>query len=176
MKTILVLFGTLFIISCSEVLFKSPQPAKAERIIKIPQELWGFYQSASDTIVISEYSIQFRSSMAMVQEINFDLRNEEVILKESNNNYYINLKVEEDDISAWQLARFNKSGKKLDVRYLENLDSINANININDSTDLFNNIEIKEKGEDKVMILDPKDFKVIDKLFDVAKSKIFMKK
>lgn len=173
MKIIISIALIILLASCGEVLFKIPQPEKADRITKIPDNLWGFYKSDNDTLLISEYAFQFRSSLAMVNEINFDLRNEEVILKKVNENYYLNIKKNEDNYEAWQVARFQKNGKELDIRYIENLDSLSV---LSDSTIKSKlSIDIKE-NESKVISVKSTDFNIIDKMFDESKRKIFYKR
>ena len=54
MKKHYLLLAIILLSSCGKVLFQTPQPEKAERIIKIPQNLWGFYLSEDDTLIIGE--------------------------------------------------------------------------------------------------------------------------
>ena len=175
MKKHYLLLAIILLSSCGKVLFQTPQPEKAERIIKIPQNLWGFYLSEDDTLIFAENSFQYRSSLSIMQKLDFDLRNEEVILKKSNNKYYLNLKSKEDNLSAWMLFRFEKKGRELDVRYIESLDSLSLKLSSKDSFNLFNNLKVIEKDKDNIYVLKPVDFNIIDKLFDKAKSKIFKK-
>lgn len=173
---ILYFFLTIILLSsCGKVLFQVPQPEKAERIVKIPQNLWGFYLSEDDTLIFAENSFQYRSSLSIMQKLDFDLRNEEVILKMSNNKYYLNLKSKEDNLSAWMLFRFEKKGRELDIRYIESLDSLNLKLNSKDSFNLYNNLKIIEKDKEQIYTLKPVDFNVIDKLFDNSKRKVFIK-
>lgn len=175
MKKILIIALAIISFSCSKVLFQVPQPEKVDRTFKIPQELWGFYTSKNDTLLISEFIIQFRTSIELVDKLNFDIRNNEVILKHLEDSYYLNVKVDEEGLDAWQLARLQKKGKELEVRFIESLDSMDLNFNAKDSADFFSNYQIIGEGDDKRYLLKPNNFELIDKLFDKSKKEIFKK-
>lgn len=173
MKNLLYLFLITSLFSCSEFLFENPQPEDSKRIKQVPKELWGFYKNNNDTLIVSEYNFQLRSSLGIMKEVDFDLRNEEFVLKFNDDKYYLNVKKNEDNYQGWMLARFKKDGKNLDFRTLENFE--------NSDTDSTFNLSIKkiiydDNGKRLATILNSESFKQYDLLLDSAKAQIFKKR
>jgi hypothetical protein len=173
MKNIIYAFLFLIMISCSEFLFENPQPENGERIKQVPKELWGFYKNNNDTLIISEYNFQLRSSLGIMNNLNFDLRNEEFVLKIQNEKYYLNVKKNEDNYQGWMLARFSKKGKELDFKSLENFEKSESDSTMNLS---IKKIIYDDDGKRLATILKSESFEQYDKLLDSAESQIFKKR
>ncbi len=167
-KYLVVLFALLFF-SCSEILFDNPQPEDSNRLKTVPDDLWGFYKNGSDTLLISEYNFQFRSSLGIVNKIDFDLRNEDFLLLSRNNYYYLNIRKNEEEYSGWIVTRFSKDGKKLSFKFVEEIDKdIIFNQPIN---------EIKDENDKTIAIILTKNaFEQYDKLLDSLEAKTFHKR
>jgi len=173
MKKIIYAFVILLLISCSEFLFESPQPENGKRVKQVPKELWGFYKNNNDTLIISEYSFQLRSSLGIMNNLNFDLRNEEFVLKFYNDYYYLNVKKNEDNYQGWMLARFIKKGKELDFKTLENFEKSESDSTMNLS---IKKVIYDDDGKRLATILKSESFNQFNKLLDSAESQIFKKR
>lgn len=161
-------------ISCSPVLFESPQPEDGNRLKQVPKDLWGFYKKDSDTLLISEYNFQFRSSLGIINKLDFDLRNEDFMLIQNGEKYYLNVKKKEEQYTGWVVSSFTKSGNKLELKIIEELKKADpkGGINFSGKTKLIRD----ENGNTIATILTSEDFKMYDKLLDSAETQIFIKR
>lgn len=169
MKKYLIILFAVFTFSCSEILFDNTQPKDAVRLKAIPNDLWGFYKNGNDTLLISEFNFQLRSSLPVVNKIDFDLRNEDFQLMNKNNYFYLNIHKKEEDYSGWIVIRFNKNGKELKFNFIEE---------INDNMTFKNPVKIvrDEKGKVSAYILSSDSFAQYEEILNSTEPKTFLKR
>ena len=113
----LLIVTSVFLTSCSSVVFKEITPKKGKELKKFPKELTGVYTDIQnkDSLVISQDYFRYGNKKTIFH-LTGKLRDSSTVLKKMKDYFILNVKFEDEN--NWNIIPFKYENDKIHVYYL----------------------------------------------------------
>ena len=107
-NVLLILIASLFLYSCTEVIFEAPQPPGVKSMAKIPQELQGKYSF----VILNEETVMEIGSNFITGDDDKAYISDSLVVKKVDNKYVVNKLISEGEgkTGKWQVYVLEDKG------------------------------------------------------------------